>query len=184
MELLLWEIKATERPSFCPFSALHCAAASGSQICLQLLLESGCEDFINAVDGSGRTPLHIAAQSGSFESVQLILGKPKADLDAQDRWGQTALTVAVKCGFDLIVDFLLKMGADANQADINGNTALHHACKHRLENVANLLLATEGVGDAGLINRQNSDMRTYLTSSYLRPPVLYLHLLYILGLYT
>jgi ankyrin repeat protein len=60
---------------------------------------------INATDGTGKTPLHCAAEQGKLDVVQLLLGK-SADVYAKDNQGRTPLDIAVSKGQQAVVDLL------------------------------------------------------------------------------
>lgn len=52
-------------------TALHCAAYSGYQDCVQAMLEAGSE--VNLQDSEGITALHWAASSGHMDTVTLLI---------------------------------------------------------------------------------------------------------------
>lgn len=82
---------------------------------------------INASDGLGETPLHLAAQLGKAEVVDGLV-RDGADVGAKDAIGNTPLHTAVnsaKYHSDTapeICDTLIKYGADANAVNDNGKT--------------------------------------------------------------
>lgn len=67
-----------------------------------------------------------AARKGDLEALKLAVSQG-ADLNAQDKGGQTALMLATREGKTDMVNFLLENNADANLQDKVGSTALHHA---------------------------------------------------------
>lgn len=67
---------------------------------------------INAIDGSGNTPLHIAVEKDSLQLVKLLVQKG-AGLEAKNRLGDTPLFEACAAGGKFeIAQFLVSKGAD------------------------------------------------------------------------
>ena len=73
---------------------------------------------------SGRTPLHLAAEMGSFQLVQLLVQSCKTDLNATTYSGCTPLHIAAGRGQIEIVAYLVSMGADPVAHTDEGDTAL------------------------------------------------------------
>ncbi|KAG7252898.1 hypothetical protein CRUP_003956, partial [Coryphaenoides rupestris] len=73
-------------------SPLHAAAYSEKVEGLQLVLDQGAE--VNAVDGSGRSALMVAADRGQTTAVELLLHQAKPDLTLLDVNNNTALHLA------------------------------------------------------------------------------------------
>jgi ankyrin repeat protein len=80
-------------------------------------------NFVDAVDGSKRTPLHYAADREQVEVVKLLV-ESGATVDMKDEDGMTALLTAVMCEHEDIVKVLVDHGADVNAEDIDGETPL------------------------------------------------------------
>ena len=93
---------------------LYTAAKHGQVALMKFLVEHGAN--VNLTGGEyGRTPLIQAVASGHFEAVRLLI-ENKADINAQDRDGQTALFLAA-CGInDDIVNLLLYNSANTEIA--------------------------------------------------------------------
>jgi ankyrin repeat protein len=70
--------------------------------------------------------LFDAAKKGDLESLKLAVSQG-ANINAQDKAGQTALMLAAREGKTDLVRFLLDNGADVNLQDKNGASALHLA---------------------------------------------------------
>ena len=74
-----------------------------------MLLKSGADANLAMADG--RTPIHIAAESGNIGVIKLLL-ENDADILATDEDGETALHKACKmCNFDVLkclIDFAMK----------------------------------------------------------------------------
>lgn len=68
-----------------------------------------------------------------------------AEIDAQDDSEDTALMLAVKSGRTMVVECLLKNGADPMLVDEKDRTPLHHAVAVNIPNIVQLLLDTRQV---------------------------------------
>uniref|UniRef100_A0A8C1Y3G5 Ankyrin repeat domain 52 n=1 Tax=Cyprinus carpio TaxID=7962 RepID=A0A8C1Y3G5_CYPCA len=86
------------------------------------------------------TPLHRAAASQNEGSVELLLRKG-ADVNAQDRFCQTALHVAAANRAMKCVHILIPYVSSLNAADRFGRSALHHAVHSGHAEVVKLLVA-------------------------------------------
>jgi len=106
------------------------AAALGHDARLASLLDRDVS-LLKAWSADGFSPLHLAAHFGHVEAVQLLLtrGAP-IDAKSQNWLGVTPLQSAAAGRQLLVVELLLKCGANVN-ARQNGNwTALHSAAQH------------------------------------------------------
>eukprot|EP00041_Stephanoeca_diplocostata_P019257 m.412441 g.412441 ORF g.412441 m.412441 type:complete len:744 (+) comp21256_c0_seq1:192-2423(+) len=84
-------------------------------------------DVVNWSDDDGDTALHIAANKGHADVVQVLLAN-EADPNTISRGGCTPLQWAAQYGHCDCLTQLLQSGADANAADtIGGYTPLHYA---------------------------------------------------------
>jgi ankyrin repeat protein len=84
---------------------LHVAIRTRKKSMVRLLLRRGVST-INEQDTNGRTALHIAAQAGDEEIVEMLI-KHGADPKVVDNQGLDALYCAVEMGHDEIVEMLL-----------------------------------------------------------------------------
>ncbi|KAK3262073.1 hypothetical protein CYMTET_29052, partial [Cymbomonas tetramitiformis] len=103
-------------------TALTVALAFGQEAAARALLEAGAG--VNA--GTGRRPLHTAAEKGMVEMVRELVEK-SAEVDAEDREGCTALTVALAYGQEAAARALLEAGAGVNAG--TGRRPLHTAAE-------------------------------------------------------
>jgi len=114
---------------------------NGEKIIEQLRCKPGdMKPDVNSKDEKGMTCLHYAALHGNLKLANQLLFH-EADLDCENLEGQTPLILAAQrlfsshfCdyfyrGFLEIIQSLLLAGAELNQADRRGNTALHYAAK-------------------------------------------------------
>jgi ankyrin repeat protein len=95
---------------------------------------------VTAVDSSGRTFLHVAAQQGLVDLAAKALSL-NAEVDAVDRYGRTPLTLAVAGGDETIVNMLLIGGADPNKPGERSVTLLDLAARQGNIEVAQILIS-------------------------------------------
>ena len=85
------------------------------------------QNRINPPDAEGRTPLHRAAENGSFYAVNDLL-KDGADPNVRDAEGIAPLHAAAdNLDAPETVQVLIVAGADPNARDADGQTPLHYA---------------------------------------------------------
>lgn len=125
-------------------TVIHIAAEMGKVSLVSLLLTDHW-DLINIQNTySGYMPLHEAVENGNVEVIVWLINHG-ADLNAKiARKALTPLLLAV-CytkapANKIIVDLLLKKGANLDDKDLQGNTALHIATQQgKLEIIKSLL---------------------------------------------
>lgn len=92
---------------------------------MRLLLNAGAAP--NVQYGHDKlTPLHLAAEDGDADCVQLLIEKG-ANVELRNHKNQTALHLAALAQSPETLELLLTKGADPNAADIDGRTPLHCA---------------------------------------------------------
>mmetsp|Transcript_6497 Transcript_6497/g.23095 ORF Transcript_6497/g.23095 Transcript_6497/m.23095 type:complete len:766 (-) Transcript_6497:95-2392(-) len=79
-------------------------------------------------DASGQTPLHRVAAYNHMEILNFLIDC-RADVNALDRYGDSALKKAIFNGHYEVVFRLIEMGADVNVCDHTGKTPLHFAAE-------------------------------------------------------
>ena len=107
------------------YTPLLRAADQANPKILTLLLEAGAD--LAAVDNSGSSALHLAAESGSAESLELLLkagATRRPGVDVKDRFGVTALALAAMRGHADAARVLVAHGASPHAEDEDGKTPL------------------------------------------------------------
>jgi ankyrin repeat protein len=101
---------------------IHDLIIKNNRPSLTLLIQSGLSLY-DLKDDDGRTALMVACRYGSFESVEFIL--KHSNLDAQDRYGNSAMMFALEKE-DIVkkVKLLISAGSNLNLTDKHGKTAL------------------------------------------------------------
>lgn len=89
------------------FTALHCAAQLGDTELLDLLVNN---TNANQALESKKTPLHLAAEAGHLQAVQLLIARG-ASPDAQTLDGDTPLILAIKAGQTEVALYLAEKSA-------------------------------------------------------------------------
>jgi len=131
---------------------IHTAIKDGDVAKVTALLKANPK-LVEARDASayGATPLVVAATTGQKEIAELLLAN-KADIEAQDAGGWTALTKAVANKHPEVVVVLLKHKANVNTAMMIGRTSLHYAVMNDDKPMAKLLLANGANPNLGTSN--------------------------------
>ncbi len=113
--------------------ALTDAAEAGDLAKIRKLLDSGVspDACTSEEEDQGTSALSVAASSGQFEAVKLLLERG-ADVNADDFLGGNALTGASVTGNVEIVELLVSKGCDPNAVD-DGTTALDYASHQLVE---------------------------------------------------
>lgn len=76
------------------WTVLHNACMQGPYSLVSLLIERGAD--ANAELLNGRTPLHIAAETGNEEAARCLLAQPHIKRAIKDRFGNTPLLIAAQ----------------------------------------------------------------------------------------
>ena len=101
---------------------LHNAAIYGQKSAISMLLKHGAN--VNALDGSGVSPLHFAAETNKEHDIQ---ERTQKQIN-QDN--QIELTQKIK-----IIQILLKAGSEINQRDWVGRTPIDYASNNQIKNI-------------------------------------------------
>lgn len=127
---------------------------------VRLLLRAGCKvSGLEAQDELGRTPLHWACATGNWRVAELLLtgggsgnGGARAEIDAVEARGKTALHVATAHDRADIVSLLLKHDAAVQACSDGGWTPLHNACDKGCEEIVRILLRAGAPINSQLLN--------------------------------
>ena len=117
----------------------HDLARAGEVEALRARLERNVE-LVEWPNGSGQSPLHVAARFGQVECARLLL-EYDAVIDARDANEQTPLHLCGVCGQTAAARFLLEQGAEPAPRDRAGNTPLSQAAFFAHEALVEELLA-------------------------------------------
>merc|ERR1712070_1161279 len=107
------------------------ASGKGFVEVVEFILQRKAELKINGADKKGQTALHFCA-AGSGENsdsarVADMLIEAGVELELRDENLQTALMVAVRHAKELLVESLIKAGADLDAKDSHGRDARSYA---------------------------------------------------------
>jgi len=165
---------------------LHLAASKGHLDCVQLLIEKGAD--LNIKDNSGCTPVEEAYKAEQFSCLKLLtengakvpenmdihitsaIGDERKlasllvkcdDIDYQDRYGNTALHLAVSNGQSKCGMLLIKAGIGINLQNRDQNTPLHKAVQKKQTNCVMLLQKMERILMHGMVIETLPYMKQY-----------------------
>ena len=136
---------------------LHAAAGNGHACCLELLLADP-RVGVNQADLNGDTPLHIAANQGTFTAsnfslrtipqqhaaatmgkarcVELLLSDRRVEVNLTDSEGNTPLNMAAGHGMNRCVElFLADSRVDVSRPSARGQTPLLSACMQLMQSM-------------------------------------------------
>ncbi|XRA96414.1 hypothetical protein NFJ02_01g41220 [Pycnococcus provasolii] len=113
---------------------------------------------VDAPVEKGRTLLHIAAtmSSNTYDSCKVLIEK-NANVNKQDKYGDTPLHLAAGNGYHNICKLLVENNANINQPNNKGNTPLHLAAEERHIDVIEILL--DGGADTSIQNNVGNTAR-------------------------
>ena len=120
-------------------SGLACAAGGGNIDVLKLLLARAQRSVIERCPHT----IHRAVFGGHTDAIELLLDYG-FNIDAVDAYGETPLLHACSMTIlrsGVVVDYLLRRGADVTARSTDGNTALHRAVRPNVPDAVESLIA-------------------------------------------
>ena len=142
-------------------AALHCSAAENFEHVTEYLIANNADVNLRLVDW---TPLMMVARTNARRTAKQLLDTGRADMNAVNESGKSALIIAIEYGRISVAQLLLERGADPNVVTADGQTALMIALQNDDDDdVVQLLLDDPRVdvlapdGD-GMILEMASDM--------------------------
>ncbi|KAH8753280.1 ankyrin repeat-containing domain protein, partial [Diaporthe sp. PMI_573] len=118
---------------------LHGAAFGNAAKTVNLLLQRGAP--AHARDVLGRTPIFYAIRSGCTFAVDALLATTDMDINGQDLYGSTALSLIVRCGRETMMTQLMSLpNIDPSLNDHFGRSPLWWAQKQGFASIAKRLL--------------------------------------------
>lgn len=103
---------------------------------IELLVQNNAH--LSATDPGGNTALHWAVMHGRYGSVESLVGLG-ANVNLQNRRGETPLMIAAREGDRDIVDLILQAEPDFSIRDYSGRGALDYARNSRDSRIAAML---------------------------------------------
>ena len=107
-----------------------------------LLMEDTTGIQVNYESLEGWTGLMKAAEKNYPDTIRLLVGSYRADVDKVSKHGMTALMVAVDFGNGLAVEALLQMGASPD-LNVRGTTARMKATSYNNRQVIGFMLTVK-----------------------------------------
>ena len=132
IRLLLASAAEVEARSFCGQTAVHYAAQFGHLVCLEVLFGSVSKNMTaniaDAVDHSGKSPLHLACQWGMCKCAKYLLehgASVSRPTECASRL--TPAHLACRWGHDQTLQVLRQFGADLSTKSTHGLSPLEEA---------------------------------------------------------
>lgn len=116
------------------------AALEGHVDVVRLLVDAAPKGFaLDDPDAQGNTPLIHAAEWGRVEVVKMLLETGQVDVNARNKWKQTAIWKASVSGHVKVVEVLLESGAEHSSPFFMHSSPLAEARRNGKEEVVKML---------------------------------------------
>ena len=135
---------------FKPNDLMTWAVAENHPVALRLAIMFGANN-IDAVDGSGQTPLQGAIALGQAKLARILVVKGRANVEAVDDEGRTPLHHAVSLGYELARMLITEGHANVAALDNGGGMPLHYAALFGRTELARMLIV-EGHSNVNTVN--------------------------------
>lgn len=145
-----------QNPDFSPLglsnTSLHLACSLGFLPIVRALLSLNHEEYGISLNEEHQTPLMLASQKGHTEIVHLLCSSSPDSISRRDIRGRDAIMEASRGGHDTCLQILLTFAPGGplimlDNADVDGNTALHFASSNGHLLVLRTLLAAGADAD-------------------------------------
>lgn len=181
---LSWETsggcgKSTETPSVNNIEMFHHAARMDYPERLKSMIDAGLVRVDSTTAGFDETALHVAAENGSYSSVEVLLAAG-ADIKRRNGSGETALHCCAKSTGGFIVSLLLDHDAFADDTDQDGNTVFHTAAASNNVEVLRNLIEHPRFPKTSLGRRNTENLTPILVAAKEASEDCFLHLLEVL----
>jgi len=117
---------------------LFTASRSGDIDTIRSLLQTHGNDTVNLFDEDGMLPLMIASKNDNEEVISFLL-QSGSNVHAVENKGRSALYYAVEGEFLVVIDLLMKFGADPRQESLDGTSPYSIALRSENEEMLSLL---------------------------------------------
>ncbi|KAK3854462.1 hypothetical protein Pcinc_039063 [Petrolisthes cinctipes] len=167
-------INLRNRASQSPLSLSITTHTESTKMCKMLLSLGGAK--MTNINKNKQTALHLAAECGNLDTIQLLLDRDNSLLKEKDKMKQTALHLATQNGHWLVLRKLIEAGANIEDQDSQGFTALHWAAKKGFTKCCKTLLELHADVNA-VDNEGNTPLHLYCVNwrEYLNCLLVLLH---------
>jgi ankyrin repeat protein len=142
---------------------IHDAAKSGDMEKIKALLK-GNPELVSCKGKDDETPLHLAAENGHKDVVELLLAN-NADVNARSNGDWTPLQNAVVRGNKDVAELLLANGADLKAKKVFGMTLLHMLVMRNNKDMVTFVLA-KGADINAKDNQGDTPLHTAASMGY------------------
>jgi len=151
LEILITNGADIHTTGFFNGTLLHFAASEGAEDIVKYLLDHGLD--VHARSINKETPLEWAMYRGQYQVIDTLVDHGAKVKDVFDIWGNSVMTAALLTNSMVSVQNLLQRGADVNEKNADGRTALHTAVSPANEriNLAMVKTLIDGGADVNAV---------------------------------